>query len=54
MFKSDNMDIVILVALRPLAAVLAPIFVAKKYVLLVVSIYLINHPFTSCPSTRPS
>lgn len=44
-FKSDNMDKVISEALLPAASLSAPIFVAKKYVLLIVSTNPTNHPF---------
>lgn len=50
---SDNIDMVIFVALLPVASLSARIFAAKKYVLSSVSTKPINHPFTSCPSIRP-
>ena len=46
-FMSDKIDMVISVALLPVAPLSAPMLVAKKYVLSAVSSKPTNHPFTS-------
>ncbi len=48
-----ELDTVISAALPPVALLSALMLAAKKYVLSVVSSKPANHPFTSCPSTRP-